>query len=254
MEYVAIGILVLVALVAGVWAYAMIGTFKKRNQEESESTEADETVLENAEEEQPEEAAPAEQDTVATFMETVKGLRPRRWAFLGICACLVGLAAAKLLVLAPGGIPGMRLAVAAVMLLPAMIVDMNTRLIPNVLVLAMLAVGTVFYGMEFLMTPETQGSMIVSAVVGLLGCFVLFYVMARLTKGGMGMGDVKQLSALGWMVGLYGALVSVLFSLLACMVVAIVLLASKKKKAKDSVPFGPFIFFGYLLAVLICNF
>lgn len=252
MEFVAVGCLVLVAMLAGIWAYALVGTLKKLNQQEAAAT-ADDVETDDCKTEQ-EESAPEEKNPIAAFLETAKRLLPRRWMLLGVCATLIGLAAVKLLAFEPGGLHGMRLAAAAVLLLPTMIVDMNTRTIPNTLVLAMLVVGTVFYGMHFFAEPDAFGGTILDAVIGLLGCLILFYVMSRLTKDGMGMGDVKQLAALGWMIGLRGALVSALFSLLACAMAAIVLLVSKKKNTKDSVPFGPFIFFGYLLAVLICNF
>lgn len=254
MEYVVVVILVLIALATGVWAYVMAGIHNNPNQEKPESASENETTELGVADTRSEEKAIVKKGIMATFLKTLKELSPRRWILLGICACLIGLAAAKLLVFSPGGISGMRFAAAAVMLLPVMIVDLNTRTIPNSLVLAMLAVGTAFHGMLFMAAPEMGGKLFLEAVIGLLGCLILFYVMARLTKDGMGMGDVKQLAALGWMVGLRGTLISALLGLTACTVMAIVLIVFKKKKARDSIPFGPFIFVGYLLAVLICNF
>ena len=82
-------------------------------------------------------------------------------------------------------------------------------------------------------------------------CIVLFYALARLTKDGIGMGDVKIIAAMAWILGLFDTLIVVLFALLICAGVSVVLLARKKKDKSDAVPFGPFLFLGYILMLLL---
>ncbi len=144
-----------------------------------------------------------------------------------------------------------KLAVVLLMLLSAMFIDYDTHRIPNLLVLIALGCGTVFLILEFFMEPETFTSILISRIVGLLCCLVIFYLSSRLTKDGLGMGDVKLIAAIGWILGLTIALKTVLLSLFLCTAAALYLLLGKKKNKKDSIAFGPFLFFGYILMLIL---
>lgn len=140
----------------------------------------------------------------------------------------------------------------ALFLLSVMIIDWQTRLIPNKLVLAMLGVGTVLLAIEFILYRNAALQTLLLSAVGLLLCLVLFYILSRLTKDGISMGDVKLIAAMGWVLGVSTTLFAVFFAMLICTIVAIFLLLSKKKNKSDRVAFGPFMFFGYIsLLVLI---
>ena len=89
------------------------------------------------------------------------------------------------------------------------------------------------------------------SVAGFICCVVLFYVLSRLTKEGIGMGDVKLISVVGLLLGLSSTLMSVLFSLILCTLASIVLLFGKKKSRNDRIAFGPFMFFGYILMFIL---
>lgn len=65
------------------------------------------------------------------------------------------------------------------------------------------------------------------------------------------MGDVKIVSSLGLLCGLYFVLYVLLFSLVVCAITALVLMAVKRRKKNDSLPFAPFLFFGYIIAVFV---
>lgn len=141
--------------------------------------------------------------------------------------------------------------VVALALLSAMIVDRKTHQIPNLLILGVLGIGAILLVAEFFLYRETFLTTLIMSVAGLLICVVLFYVLARLTKEGIGMGDVKLISSMGWMLGLASTLMAVLFALILCTLVAVVLLFGKKKNKNDRIPFGPFVFFGYILMLLL---
>lgn len=141
--------------------------------------------------------------------------------------------------------------VVALALLSAMIVDRKTHQIPNLLILSVLGIGAILLVAEFLLYRETFLTILIMSVAGLLICVVLFYILARLTKEGIGMGDVKLISSMGWMLGLASTLMAVLFALILCTLVAVVLLFKKKKNKNDRIPFGPFVFFGYILMLLL---
>ena len=66
----------------------------------------------------------------------------------------------------------------------------------------------------------------------------------------MGFGDIKYLGALCFTGGITLLLVSLSVSLICSWVVGVTYVARKKKKMKDTIPFGPFI----LLGVVACIF
>ena len=72
-----------------------------------------------------------------------------------------------------------------------------------------------------------------------------------MTHNGLGMGDVKLISATAWLLGLTITLFSVLFGLILCALIAIGLMLTKRKNKADLIPFGPFIFGGYVLLLLL---
>ncbi len=138
-------------------------------------------------------------------------------------------------------------------LMSAFIMDGKTHMIPNVLILGTLGIGILLLPFEYIFAQEKFIATLVMSLVGLFSCVVLFYILARLTKEGIGMGDVKLISTMGFLLGLASTLISVLFSLLICTCVAIFLLFGKKKNKNDKIPFGPFVFFGYILMLLLFN-
>ena len=138
----------------------------------------------------------------------------------------------------------------ALVLLSAMILDRKTHQIPNLLILSVLGIGAILLVAEFLLYRETFLTTLIMSVAGLLICVVLFHILARLTREGIGMGDVKLISSMGWMLGLASTLVAVLFGLILCTLAACILLFWKRKNKDDRIPFGPFLFFGYILMLL----
>ena len=113
--------------------------------------------------------------------------------------------------------------------------------------------GAAFLVLDFVFRNDAFRGQLLSGLIGLAGFLVFFYVMARITRGGIGMGDVKLIAAEGWMIGFSITLTSVFFSMIACSVAAVILMVGKKKTKQDQVPFGPFLFFGYIISLMICN-
>ena len=68
------------------------------------------------------------------------------------------------------------------------------------------------------------------------------------------MGDVKIISAVAFITSLETAFYMVFFGMIICMGVSIYLLLFKMISKKDTIPFGPFLYIGFLLTVLFGNF
>ena len=80
-------------------------------------------------------------------------------------------------------------------------------------------------------------SMLLAAAVG--GGVML--LIAVLTRGGMGGGDIKFMAVLGLWLGWPYILITMLLSFIIGGVVGLLLLVLKRKGRKDFIPFGPFI-------------
>lgn len=238
MNFVAALLWTLLAAVAGIAAISVV--HRHREQLNMPPDEGGEQPQDN-------------QKSAAAYVFSISSVTVKEWIWILFAAALVGISAFRLQSAQVHAVTSSKLLVAAVLLLAAMVIDWFTHLIPNRLVLIMLVAGGLFRGMEFLFLREMFRSQLVSSLLGLAGFLVFFYLMARITGGGIGMGDVKLIAAEGWLIGFSTTLTAVLFSMIVCSLTAVVLLLTKKKTKQDQVPFGPFLFCGYIIILMICN-
>ena len=76
--------------------------------------------------------------------------------------------------------------------------------------------------------------------------FLILGIANKLSKGGIGLGDVKLLSCIGFMCDIYIVIKTLTLALLACICILGVLLILKKQTVKDHLPFAPFIHIGFI--------
>jgi leader peptidase (prepilin peptidase)/N-methyltransferase len=88
------------------------------------------------------------------------------------------------------------------------------------------------------------------SITGGLLAFILLLLIALISRGGMGLGDVKLAALIGFMTGFPLVIISIFVSIIAGGIVAVILLISRRKTRKDSVPFGPFLCLGAFIALL----
>jgi leader peptidase (prepilin peptidase)/N-methyltransferase len=86
------------------------------------------------------------------------------------------------------------------------------------------------------------------SLLGAVTGFLLLLIVALVSKGGMGMGDVKLYALLGLVLGFKLVLLSFFFSTLFGAVIGGLALLFKVVKRKQPIPFGPFIAAGTLTA------
>jgi leader peptidase (prepilin peptidase)/N-methyltransferase len=140
--------------------------------------------------------------------------------------------------------PGLALGIGLILLLvPAALIDIEYRIIPNKLNAAGAAYALV---VGIALDPSGQPERLIAAVAA--GGFLLLAALAY--PGGMGMGDVKLAAVMGLFLGraVAGAM---LIALLAGVLFGAAVIARKGPRAgrKTAVPFGPFLAFGGLVAV-----
>jgi len=76
-----------------------------------------------------------------------------------------------------------------------------------------------------------------------------FYLVAVVSRGGMGGGDIKLTAMMGAFLGLRDLGVAIFIGLIAGSAVGIVLMIAGRKTRKDAIPFGPFLALGGICAV-----
>lgn len=133
------------------------------------------------------------------------------------------------------------------------IVDLKKKIIPNLLIIFGLSAWVLISAYELLFT-EGFKSVFISELIGFAVGFVLLGAVSVLTKGSLGMGDVKLFGIIGLVTGVYCTYSTLLVSLLASVVVSVIGLATKKVGRKDTIPFGPCIMLGYIVVLFLASY
>jgi prepilin signal peptidase PulO-like enzyme (type II secretory pathway) len=123
------------------------------------------------------------------------------------------------------------------------ITDLRRRVIPNRVLL-----GAVALGLPLLAVTDL-GALPGRLLAALLGGGA-FLALVLLRPDGFGMGDVKLIAVMGLFLG-DAVLGAILFALLAGSLVGLCLIARHgRAAAKSTIPFGPFLALGAVLALL----
>lgn len=81
-----------------------------------------------------------------------------------------------------------------------------------------------------------------------VGAFVVMFILAIISRGAMGGGDVKLMTALGIWLGVWGIMNAFFYGVIAGGVGALALLIFSKKGRKDFFAFGPYLCLGAIYA------
>jgi prepilin signal peptidase PulO-like enzyme (type II secretory pathway) len=132
--------------------------------------------------------------------------------------------------------------VVTALLLCITLVDLQIRRIPDELVLALLAWAVV--QMLWLGQPDWR-----AAVIGLAVAGGLFFVLALIGRGVVGLGDVKLEAALGALLGYPAVLAAMAAGVIAGGLAAAVLLLTRRAGRKEAFAYGPYLALGAWLVL-----
>ncbi len=133
--------------------------------------------------------------------------------------------------------------------LGAAVVDWKIHIIPNFIPFALLCARIAILLYEWV-SGNFVFENLISSLLGCMLCLGGLTIADKLSSGGIGKGDVKLLAAIGFTSGVYTVFSILLFALIFCSIAAIVLVFWKKATWKSQLPFGPFIYMGFLCMLL----
>ena len=80
--------------------------------------------------------------------------------------------------------------------------------------------------------------------------FGVLFLIALVAPGAMGMGDVKLILFLGFIIGFPGIVLTLFLAMISGGMIAGILLALKKIGKKDSIAFGPYLALAGIITLL----
>lgn len=129
-------------------------------------------------------------------------------------------------------------------------VDLREKRIPNILILAGLALWTAEMGIGAAQQVQI-GTLLWSSVLG--GCVWggLLALICLATKADLGMGDARMFAVIGLSYGLHNTCLVLLVSLIMMALVSVVLLMLRRVDRRTSLPMAPFVLTGFVFCVFV---
>lgn len=138
-------------------------------------------------------------------------------------------------------------AVFSTLLLALVFTDIERRLLPDRIVLSGMVMAA---GLAWLLPEMSALDTFYGGLVGLGIAVALILASLPFGAGAFGMGDAKVIVLLGILLGPLSAIVAVFVSTLSAGLFAVVLLTTRRRRAGDYLPHGPFLVMGALIALL----
>ena len=135
-------------------------------------------------------------------------------------------------------------AVFALMLIVVFFIDLDYQIVPNAITYSGLALG--------LLLAIPQGRVLPS-VLSALGASAFFLLIAILSRGGMGGGDIKLAAMMGAFLSWPAVAVALLLAFTGGAGAGLVLMGLRKRTRKDPIPFGPSLAVGGLIALFAAD-
>jgi leader peptidase (prepilin peptidase)/N-methyltransferase len=134
------------------------------------------------------------------------------------------------------------------------IIDLETRRLPNAIVVPAYGIAAVLFTAAAVVGGNYDA--LIRAGIGMVALAVIYFILAFVSRGGMGMGDVKLAGVLGIYLGWtgWGSLLVGAFAAFALGgIFGIVLILVRRAKRKSGIPFGPWMLAGAWLGIFFGN-
>ena len=136
-------------------------------------------------------------------------------------------------------------------------IDLDHYIIPNELTFPLMLIGFI-KSFDPNLNLNLFPNYIDSLIGGALGYILIWglitlYLKIR-NKEGMGLGDAKLLSAIGFWFGWYSIPYVIFLSSLSALMIALPGLINKSKTMSSQIPFGPYLIFGTVAYLILRNY
>ncbi|MBA4373543.1 MAG: prepilin peptidase [Thermodesulfovibrio sp.] len=133
-------------------------------------------------------------------------------------------------------------------------IDLDFQIIPDRITLTGIPLGLAA-GSLLLPDPFLRADLLgfKASLAGFLAGGGFFYLIAVLSRGGMGGGDIKLMALLGAVMGWKAVLLTTFIGSLTGSLIGIFLIVFKGKGRKTKVPFGPFLALGGLVTLFFAQ-
>ncbi|MCI4625295.1 MAG: prepilin peptidase [Candidatus Magnetoovum sp. WYHC-5] len=130
-------------------------------------------------------------------------------------------------------------------------IDLEFMIIPDRITLAGIIIGLI--ASSFILINPHKTNELLGITGSLIGLFTgggIFYIIALISRGGMGGGDIKMMAMVGSILGWQSVLMTMFIGSLLGTLYGLPLMIFKGKGRKTKIPFGPFLAAGTLLVML----
>lgn len=135
-------------------------------------------------------------------------------------------------------------------LLASSVVDLFIHKIPNFVLIIGGALRLVILVLTFFFFRDRFVDTLIMSAIGLVASLLVMLFISIISKHGLGYGDVKLYSFLGFCLGVMDTYYILFYAVFAAALYSAYLLLFKKKDKKHKMPFGPFTYLGFVLVYL----
>ncbi|MGM0472411.1 MAG: prepilin peptidase [Bacillota bacterium] len=129
------------------------------------------------------------------------------------------------------------------LLIVSAVIDFKHQIIPNQITYTGIIVGLIF-------SVLFNHLSFISAFWGLIIPAGFLFLITIITKGGVGMGDIKLVGMIGTYIGAKSTMMGIFLGSLIGSMIGLLLIGLKVVDWKERVPFGPFLALGNLVMVI----
>jgi leader peptidase (prepilin peptidase)/N-methyltransferase len=133
------------------------------------------------------------------------------------------------------------------------VIDLEHSLILNRVVYPAMVVALLLSLYPWPWFSESMGMRVAYAALGGAIGFVVFLLIALVSRGGMGWGDVKLAALIGLATGFPLVFVAIIMAAILGGIVAVALLVARRRGRREMIPFGPFLAVAAMVTLLWGN-
>ena len=144
-----------------------------------------------------------------------------------------------------------QIALSVPLLMLASAIDIKTHMAPNWIFYSLLIFG--IPGIVGCFFPFNLQELLINKIGGFIGGFLLLLISSLVSKGGIGMADIKIMAAVGLIFGLNTVFIGQIIGFFIAVIVSVIKIAAKKATKESKIPLLPYLTAGIMIASFLPN-